>query len=163
MNYAGYSKQPVYNPQMTEGVPYDKGVRKNQLSGSYGDFQPVHVYSDGKRYPTDVVYFKTAESEGEVIHATQKPVELGRYFIRTYSRPGNLILDNTSGSGSFLVAALLEGRNFMGIEKNADSELFKNEKINYIQKTKDRLHAAWQHLDADKRKYLKSLNLINEF
>ena len=158
-----YQRQPVYNPQMTEGTPYDKGVRKNQLSGSYGDFQPVHVHSDGKRYPTDVVYFKTAESEGKVIHATQKPVELGRYFIRTYSKPGDLILDNTSGSGSFLVAALMEGRNFMGIEKNADSELFKNEKIDYIQKTKDRLHDAWQHLDADKRKHLKALNLITDF
>jgi site-specific DNA-methyltransferase (adenine-specific)/modification methylase len=158
-----YQRQPVYNPQMTEGEPYDKGVRKNQLSGSYGDFQPVHVHSDGKRYPTDVVYFKTAESEGEVIHATQKPVELGRYFVRTYSKPGDLILDNTSGSGSFLVAALLEGRNFIGIEKNADSELFKNEKIDYIQKTKERLHAAWQHLDADMRKHLKTQNLINEF
>lgn len=77
-----YRKQPVYNPQMTEGEPYDKGVRKNQLSGSYGDFQPVHVHSDGKRYPIDVVYFKTAESEGEVFHATQKPVEMGRYFVR---------------------------------------------------------------------------------
>jgi site-specific DNA-methyltransferase (adenine-specific)/modification methylase len=158
-----YRRQPVYNPQMTEGEPYDKGVRKNQLSGSYGDFQPVHVHSDGKRYPTDVVYFKTAESEGEVIHATQKPVELGRYFVRTYSKPGDLILDNTSGSGSFLVAALMEGRNFMGIEKNADSELFKNEKIDYIQKTKERLHAVWKHLVADMRKHLKALNLINEF
>ena len=158
-----YQRQPVYNPQMTEGTPYDKGVRKNQLSGSYGDFQPVHVHSDGKRYPTDVVYFKTAESEGEVIHATQKPVELGRYFIRTYSKPGDLILDNTSGSGSFLVAALMEGRNFMGIEKNADSELFKNEKIDYIQKTKERLHDVWQHLDTDKRKHLKTLNLITDF
>jgi len=158
-----YQRQPVYNPQMTEGEPYDKGVRKNQLSGSYGDFLPVHVHSDGKRYPTDVVYFKTAESEGEVIHATQKPVELGRYFVRTYSRPGDLILDNTSGSGSFLVAALMEGRNFLGIEKNADSELFKNEKIDYIEKTKARLHAVWQHLDADKRKHLKALNLTNEF
>ena len=158
-----YQRQPVYNPQMTEGEPYDKGVRKNQLSGSYGDFLPVHVHSDGKRYPTDVVYFKTAESEGDVIHATQKPVELGRYFVRTFSRPGDLILDNTSGSGSFLVAALMEGRNFMGIEKNADSELFKNEKIDYIEKTKERLHAVWQHLDADKQKHLKALNLINEF
>lgn len=158
-----YQRQPVYNPQMTEGEPYDKGVRKNQLSGSYGDFLPVHVHSDGKRYPTDVVYFKTAESEGDVIHATQKPVELGRYFVRTYSKPGDLILDNTSGSGSFLVAALMEGRNFMGIEKNADSELFKNEKIDYIEKTKERLHAVWQHLDADKQKHLKALNLINEF
>jgi len=34
---------------MTDGVPYDKGVRKKQLSGSYGDFGPVHVQSDRKR------------------------------------------------------------------------------------------------------------------
>ena len=110
-----YKKQPVYNPQMVQGEPYDKGFRKNQLSGSYGDFQPVHVHSDGKRYPTDVIYFKTAESEGEVIHPTQKPVELGRYFVRTYTNPGALVLDNTFGSGSFLLSALLEGRNFVGI------------------------------------------------
>lgn len=158
-----YRKQPVYNPQMTEGEPYDKGVRKNQLSGSYGDFQPVHVHSDGKRYPIDVVYFKTAESEGEVFHATQKPVEMGRYFVRTYSNPGDIVLDNTSGSGSFLVAALIEGRNFVGIEKNSDTELFKGEKINYIEKTQERLCAAWNNLDKEKRKCLKAFNLINKF
>ena len=158
-----YNKQPVYNPQMTEGEPYDKGVRKNQLSGSYGDFQPVHVHSDGKRYPTDVVYFKTAESEGEVIHATQKPIELGRYFVRTYSNPGDIILDNTSGSGSFLVAALMEGRNFVGIEKNADTELFKSKKIDYIKKTRERLHEAWKQLDGEKTKHLRECNLIKKF
>ena len=124
-----YNKQPTYHPQMTEGTPYDKGTRKNQLTGSYGDFDPVHVQSDGSRYPNDIVYFKTAESEGEVVHPTQKPVELGRYFIRTFSNPGDVVLDNTSGSGSFLVAALLEGRNFIGIEKNEDVALFKKDKI----------------------------------
>ena len=158
-----YNKQPVYNPQMTEGEPYDKGVRKNQLSGSYGDFQPVHVHSDGKRYPTDVVYFKTAESEGEVFHATQKPVELGRYFVRTYSKPGDIILDNTSGSGSFVVAALMEGRNFVGIEKNADTELFKGEKIEYIKKTRERLQEAWRQLDDEKTRHLRVYNLIEKF
>ena len=158
-----YNKQPVYNPQMTEGEPYDKGVRKNQLSGSYGDFQPVHVHSDGKRYPTDVVYFKTAESEGEVFHATQKPVELGRYFVRTYSNPGDIILDNTSGSGSFVVAALMEGRNFVGIEKNADTELFKGEKIDYIKKTRERLQEAWRQLEDEKTRYLRVCNLIEQF
>ena len=120
-----YSKQPTYNPQMIEGEPYDKGVRKNQLSGSYGDFQPAHVRSDGLRYPTDVIYFKTAESEGDVWHPTQKPIELGRYLVRTYTNPGDIVLDNTCGSGSFLVSALLEGRNFIGIEKNEDVALFK--------------------------------------
>ena len=158
-----YKKMPTYHPQMTNGVPYDKGFRKNQLSGSYGDFQSVHVKSDGMRYPTDVVYFKTSESEGEVFHATQKPVELGRYFIRTYSNPGDIILDNTSGSGSFLVAALMEGRNFVGIEKNTETELFKGERIDYIDKTCSRLLDAWQHLDENHSKFIKRYNLIKKF
>lgn len=33
-----YKKQPVYHPQMTKGEPYDKGKRKNQQCGNYGDF-----------------------------------------------------------------------------------------------------------------------------
>jgi site-specific DNA-methyltransferase (adenine-specific)/modification methylase len=110
---------------MSQGVPYDKGVRKNQLSGSYGDFLPARVQSGGERYPVDVVYFKTAESEGPVWHPTQKPVALGRYLVRTYTDPDALILDNAFGSGSFLVAAALEGRRYVGIERNQDVHLFK--------------------------------------
>ena len=134
-----YGRRSTYNPVMGEGVPYDKGVRKNQLSGSYGDFRPVHVQSDGKRYPTDVVYFKTAESEGEVWHPTQKPVELGRYLVKTFSNPGDLVLDNAFGSGSFLLAAALEGRHFVGIEKNESVALFKDKKIDYIDVATSRL------------------------
>lgn len=158
-----YKKQPVYNPQMVQGEPYDKGFRKNQLSGSYGDFQPVHVHSDGKRYPTDVIYFKTAESEGEVIHPTQKPVELGRYFVRTYTNPGALVLDNTFGSGSFLLSALLEGRNFVGIEKNKNVHLFKEKGIDYILAAKRRLYTGWQTLEESKRQTIRQINLILDF
>lgn len=158
-----YQKQPTYNPQMTKGEPYDKGIRKNQLSGSYGDFLPVHVCSEGERYPTDIVYFKTAESEGEVVHPTQKPVEFGRYFVRTYTNPGDVVLDNTFGSGSFLVAALLEGRNFIGIEKNEDVALFKKEKIDYISVARERLHAAWIQTDKQTRASIQNINLIAEF
>ena len=134
-----YKKQPVYNPQMTAGEPYNKGVRKNQLTGSYGDFSPVEVKSEGDRYPTDIIYFKTAESEGEVYHSTQKPVELGRYLIRTYTNEGDLILDNTCGSGSFLVAAKMENRNFIGIELNQDEVLYKEKKIDLIDVCNKRL------------------------
>lgn len=158
-----YKKQPTYHPQMTQGKPYNKGFRKNQLSGSYGDFQPVHVVSDGERYPTDIIYIKTAECEGEVVHPTQKPVELGRYFVRTYSEPGDVILDNTFGSGSFLVAALMEGRNFIGIEKNENVALFKKKKINYIDVAKKRLLKAWKELDKDTKQYIIINNLIKDF
>lgn len=136
-----YGRPPTYNPQMTPGKPYDKGVRKDQLSGSYGDFQPVHVKSSGGRYPSDIIYFKTAESEpGRTVwHPTQKPVELGRYLVRTFTNEGDTVLDNAFGSGSFLVSAALEGRNFIGIEKNADSHLFKSDRIDFLEIAEKRL------------------------
>lgn len=158
-----YQRQPTYHPQMTLGAAYDKGVRKNQLSGCYGDFEPVHVFSNGERYPTDIIYVKTAESEGDVVHPTQKPVELGRYLIRTYTEPGDVILDNTCGSGSFLVAAILEGRNFIGIEKNEDVALFKRNDIDYIGVAEKRLYEAWQSLNNSKRGQLYISPLIAGF
>ncbi|AQQ71901.1 Modification methylase RsrI [Limihaloglobus sulfuriphilus] len=141
-----YRKQPVYNPQMRPGIPYSKGVRKNQFTGSYGRFQPSLVESkNGLRYPTDIIYHKTPESEEEVKvwHPTQKPVGLGRELIRTFTNEGDVVLDNTFGAGSFLVSALLENRNFIGIEKNQDSRLFKDEYINLIQVAKERLRRAY--------------------
>jgi len=137
-----YRKQPVYNPQMRSGEAYNKGTRKDQLTGSYGDFKPVEVKSDGQRYPIDLVYFKTAESEGEVFHPTQKPVELGRYLIRTYTKEEDIILDNTCGSGSFLVAAVLENRRFIGIEKNHGVHRFKDKEIDYIEVCNKRVSNA---------------------
>ena len=113
---------------MTKGESYDKGVRKNQETGRYGDFKPRHVQSNGMRYPNDVLfmddnelpiedflYVKTAESEGPVFHPTQKPIELGRYLIRTFSNPGDIILDNACSSGSFLVAAAMKHIKYIGI------------------------------------------------
>ena len=157
-----YRRQPVYNPQMQKGDSYDKGMRKRQLTGSYGKFEPSYVKSDGDRYPVDVVYFKTAETEGDVIHPTQKPVELGRYLIRTYSNPGDVILDNASGSGSFLVSAVMEGRNFIGIEKNGHSKLFKNKNIDYVEESIKRIQVAYSDLSADQKKSIININVLNE-
>ena len=145
-----YKKQPTYHPQMAVGEAYDKGIRKNQYTGSYGDFKPRHIKSNGKRYPNDIIYYleqpiddfvyiKTAESEGSVLHPTQKPIELGRYLIKTYTNPGDVILDNACGSGSFLLSALIEGRKFIGIEKNKDVLLHKVKPIDYIKICTDRI------------------------
>jgi site-specific DNA-methyltransferase (adenine-specific)/modification methylase len=126
-----YKKQPDYRPVMSPGKPYNKGTRKAQFTGSYGDFKPTVVKSDGERFPTDTLYCKTAESEsgGRVWHPTQKPVALGRYLIRMYTKPGDVVLDNAFGSGSFLVSAAMEGRRFIGIEKNEEVHLFKEAKL----------------------------------
>lgn len=138
-----YGRQPDYryDQVMSPGEPYDKGVRKAQYTGSYGDFRPVQVKSDGERFPTDTLYCKTAESEagGRVWHPTQKPVALGRYLVRMYTKPGDVVLDNAFGSGSFLVAAAMEGRRYIGIEKNEEVHLFKDQRIDYISVAKLRL------------------------
>ena len=115
------------------------------------------------RYPTDIIYCKTAESEGKVYHPTQKPIALGRYLIKTYSNPGDIILDNACGSGSFLVAALQEGRNFIGIEKNENTSLFKKEDIDYIYVCHERLKKAWDDLPNDIKNTIQLSPLINDF
>lgn len=122
-----YRKQPYYKPQTVPGKPYQK-YRKHAEQGTYGAVGPGLGMNDGERYPTDVLHFQddyepdwvycpTAKEDGSH-HPTQKPVELGRWLIRTYTRPGEIVLDNCCGSGSFMVAAVLEGRKFIGIEKN---------------------------------------------
>ena len=137
-----YKSQPFYFPQMTNGFPYNKGIRKDQLTGSYGNFRPVEVKSDGERYPTDVIYFKTAESEGKIYHPTQKPVALGKYLIQTFTMPGNIVLDNACGSGSFLVAAAELERKYIGVEINKDTLLHKKYPVNYVEICKTRLNSA---------------------
>lgn len=164
-----YKNQPTYNPQMTNGEAYDKGIRKDQFTGSYGDFKPRHVKSNGERYPNDVVnfeeqkiddfvYIKTAESEGKVLHPTQKPIELGRYLIKTYTNVGDIVLDNTCGVGSFLLSAILEDRNFIGIEKNEDVLLHKVDKTDYIKICNERIYETVKIKEIEK----STLNLFSE-
>jgi site-specific DNA-methyltransferase (adenine-specific) len=54
------------------------------------------------------------------LHPTQKPVALMEYLIRTYSNPGETVLDNCMGSGTTGVACKNLGRNFIGIENDAE-------------------------------------------
>jgi site-specific DNA-methyltransferase (adenine-specific) len=51
-------------------------------------------------------------------HPTQKPVALMEYLIRTYTHPGETVLDCTMGSGSTGVACVNTGRAFIGIERD---------------------------------------------
>jgi site-specific DNA-methyltransferase (adenine-specific) len=52
------------------------------------------------------------------VHPTQKPTALMREQLLASTNPGDTILDPFMGSGSTGVAALLENRNFIGIEKD---------------------------------------------
>ena len=81
-----------------------------------------HTFDADKKYPGNVFYFPAvvSNSHEKCDHPTQKPVDLIAYLIRTYSNPGDTILDNTIGSGTTAVAALREKRHFIGFELNRD-------------------------------------------
>jgi DNA modification methylase len=52
-------------------------------------------------------------------HPTVKPVTLMSYLVRLVTPKGGVVLDPYSGSGTTCVAAVLEGVNFIGIDKYA--------------------------------------------
>jgi len=59
---------------------------------------------------------KASERTERRVHPTQKPIELMRQIVRHYTKPGDTVIDPFMGSGTTGVAAMLEGRNFIGIE-----------------------------------------------
>lgn len=122
---------------------------------------PILVKSKDRRYSVDVLYFKTAEADGNGVHSTQKTATLGKYLISTVSNLWDIVLDNTSGAGPFLVAALKEGRNFIGIEKNEDVALFKKKRIDYIKVTKSRINQAVATTDPAILANLERINLAS--
>lgn len=105
----------TYNPQMVDGKPYTRS-RKPTASTNYGKCErDSHTVNDGLRYPRTVVCFR---HDRPSIHPTQKPVALFEYFIRTYTTPGDLVLDNCIGSGTTAIACINSGRNYIGFESD---------------------------------------------
>ena len=88
---------------------------------------------DGKKLPRSIIAIKK-EHESTVLHPTQKPVELLRYLIRTYTNEGETVLDNCMGSGTTAVAAVKENRHYIGFELSKEyfdkaCERIKNEQM----------------------------------
>ena len=99
----------TYNPQ---------GVIRKQAkyykSGTSSNYDNQHDYiSEFRNYPKDVLEYGQDPIK---LHPTQKPLELMRYMVRTYSNPGDIVLDPFMGSGTTAVACAIERRNFIGFE-----------------------------------------------
>ena len=122
-----YKKQPTYNPQMAKGKAYTRNgkIKSGKLCPLKGKIKTdvgERVYGD-ERYPHTVLRFA---GDGKRVHATQKPVRLLEYLIKTYSNEGDVVLDLTMGSGSTCVAAIHQKRKFIGVE--LDKEIFETAK-----------------------------------
>lgn len=119
-----YKKLPTYNPQMRKGFPnHTRGHGGGKLkNGCYGKFDPwdsSEVITD-KKFPLSVIDIEKEHDAKKQFHPTQKPVNLIRYLIRTYSNEGDTILDNCMGSGTTAIAAIREKRHFIGFELNEE-------------------------------------------
>jgi DNA modification methylase len=114
-----YEGQPTYNPQMTR---VKRAIYKHKANRAehYNSHNAIVKDNGGKAYPPTIVY---CEGEAFAVHPTQKPVALLAYLIRTYTNKGETVLDFCMGSGSTGAACIEEGRDFIGIEK--DAEYFK--------------------------------------
>ena len=111
-----YKKQPIYNPQMQEGKPYTDKPRKRTM-GVINDAigMKKEIENKGERFPSSIQ--KYSNGNNKTIHPTQKPLELIKYLIKTYSNENDMVLDNTMGVGTTCLGAKELNRRFIGIEK----------------------------------------------
>lgn len=127
-----YKKQCTYNPQM---IKYDGPLRSNKVkNGILGKLtdtneKKVFEYHDtGYRYPTQVWRFKRDCLKSN-LHPTQKPLALVEELVKTFTNEGDLVLDNTMGSGTTGLACKNLNRNFIGIEMNEEYFKIAKERI----------------------------------
>jgi site-specific DNA-methyltransferase (adenine-specific) len=134
--------KPVYFPQM---VKKPEGTGSNSSSGkrsakarlspnNYNTFldNAPRTIPDDMFLPRSVVDID--DSNSGKIHPTQKPVALFEYLIKTYTNPGELVLDNCAGSFTTAIACINTGRRYICIEKD---EAYYNLGVNRIKDHSD--------------------------
>lgn len=131
-----YKKLPTYNPQFIEGKPlHSKGksyLVKQHKNENYGKFEMTDDKRAGntQKYPTSILsYQKPHPSIAQ--HRTEKSIDMLEQLVKTYTNEGELVLDNTMGSGTLPIACIKTNRRFIGIEKD---EKYFNLTVNRIKK-----------------------------
>lgn len=120
-----YKRKPLYVPQGLIELEKPKvKKRKSKISNDDTIYKDKTLLNEHiikyTNYPNNVLFFN---KESKSLHPTQKPIDLLQYLIKTYTKEGDIILDNCMGSGSTGVAAIKLNRKFIGIE--LDENYFK--------------------------------------
>ena len=122
----------TYNPIKTNGKPYV--IKQGGTSDVYGNKEnDITTENKGDRFPTSILKFKR---DKEKLHPTQKPLDLIKYLIMTYSNENETVLDNTMGSNTTGLACLELNRNYIGIEN--DQNMFEISKKRVEEKRKEK-------------------------
>ena len=114
-----YKKLPIFHPQMVKCEPHQRNHGRGNLAGRtnnncYGSFIEVQSVISDEKFPKSVIDIQPEHKE--FLHPSQKPVELLEWLIKSYTEPGEVVLDNCMGSGSTCVAAMDCGRKYVGFE-----------------------------------------------
>lgn len=136
-----YKKLPTYNPQMTTGHSpvhsFKKRIEVQNNTELYGRTNKEIIGGGSTdRYPRSVLLY-SSDKQKKHLHSTQKPLALCEYMIKTYTNPGDIVLDNCMGSGTTCVAAINTNRNYIGFELDK----------NYFEIAKNRIEEAKKHAD----------------
>lgn len=114
------SGQTPYYPQKTTGhAPVNAYTKHTSDGACYGATRRgVSGGGSTERFPLSVIDIPVVGNGPDRLHPTQKPVALMEYLVRTYTREGDVVLDNCMGSGTTAIACLNTGRRFLGIERD---------------------------------------------
>ena len=91
----------------------NKVVKRGGSGKCYGGGPGTENIQTTANYPRMHIEFGRDKTK---LHPTQKPVALFEYLIKTYTNPGELVLDNCMGSGTTAIACMNTQRNFIGFE-----------------------------------------------
>ncbi|MDU2109955.1 MAG: site-specific DNA-methyltransferase [Peptoniphilus lacydonensis] len=109
-NYYPQGLIPLKNKRVASRPEYDDNVYSSRLSGK--------TYTqEVTGYPNNLLRF-SKDATKYTIHPTQKPIALLEYLVKTYTQPGEIVLDNCMGSGTTAIACLNTDRQFIGFETN---------------------------------------------
>ena len=111
-----YAKQPLYIPQMSTGHKPMNNYYSSHLGECYGKSSVMAGGGSTERFPRSVLKYPPVPNKDR-LHPNQKPVALLEFFIKTYTKEGDVVLDNTMGSGSTGEACMNLKRRFVGVEK----------------------------------------------
>lgn len=126
-----YRAAPFYSPQKTQGHKPANSARRTKMGDNYGAMEAAPYGGNTDRHPLSVQDFAIVNNDDPAkCHPTQKPVPLMEWLIRSYTRPGETVLDCTMGSGTTGVAAILQGRRFIGMDMNPEYVAVAQSRIN---------------------------------
>lgn len=110
-----YDTFKVYNPIYKKGTPYKGYCDPTKKIDRFNDAISMHRDNpNGKRHPTNIMEYSNERKNR--LHPYQKPLELMKELIKTYTNEDDIVLDFACGSGTTLVACEQLNRRWIGIE-----------------------------------------------